>query len=76
MMNISLHEEDKEPIEFIKNLKPFKIDWGNIPEYMSNIDFIKMAKLCSSPDTAHTAHFINWVQKVKGTHIYDYPKGK
>ena len=76
MMSVSLHQEDKETIEFIKSLKPFQIDWSNIPDYMNNKDFVKMAKLCGEPDTTHTAHFMNWVQKVKGTHLYDYTQGK
>ena len=76
MMKVSLDQEDEKSIEFIKDLNPFQIDWSNIPDYFSNKDFVKMAKLCSSHDTTHTAHFMNWNQKVFGTHIYDYKDSK
>ena len=64
LMKLSLDEEDKENLEFVKGLKPAQIDWSNIPDYMTNKVFIKLAKLCSSPDTIHSAHFMTWVQKV------------
>lgn len=36
VMELSLEEDDKTSLDFIKMLKPDEIDWGTIPDYMSN----------------------------------------
>ena len=69
-MKISI--EDKESIKFIKNLNPYQIDWSNLCEYIHPKDYLLLAEAVSIPDTAHTAHFMNWSLKVFGVHIIDY----
>lgn len=60
----------------IKELNPYQIDWSNISDYFTNKKFVKMAKACSANDTAHTAHFMNWLQRVWGIHPYDYDSNR
>ena len=73
VMELSLAEDDKAALHFIKMLNADEIDWGTLPDCMSNSDFIKMANLCGTDKTKHKAHMVNWIQKVVGTHIYDCP---
>lgn len=35
-----------------------------------------MAKACSVENTCHTAHFMNWLQRVFGTFLYDFPNNR
>ena len=69
-MKLSPNNEDG--INFVKSKCPEQINWSNICDYMTNTDFLKMAKLCSGDSTAHTCHFMNWPDQVYGTHLHDY----
>ena len=66
---------DPQDLEFakrIRDLDPFGIDWSNIQEYMERKSFIKFARACSTEDTLHQAHFINWIQYVYGSCHVDW----
>ena len=69
---MDLNSDNKDAIDYIKKHNPYQIDWSNIPDYMKNTDFLRLAKLCCVEDTLHTCHFINWPCMVYGTHLYDY----
>ena len=69
---MDLKEENVEGINFIKRENPYQIDWSNIPDYMHNKKFLKLAQLCSVDDTVHTCHFMNWPAKMFGTYLFDY----
>ena len=66
---------DPQDLEFakrIKDLDPFGIDWSNIQEYMERKSFIKFARACSTENTLHQAHFLNWIQHVYGSCHVDW----
>ena len=69
---MKLDLDDESTTDYIASLKPYQIDWSNIPDYIHQTDFIKLAQRCSVADTAHTAHFMNWVIRVFGTHPLDF----
>ena len=56
----------------IKALKPYSIDWSNVPDYFEKNSFIRFAEACSVEDTLHTVHFINWVECVFGAGHVDW----
>ena len=63
---------DLKLAEKIKNLKPYGIDWSNIPDYMKKSSFIRFARACSDQETVHFLHFINWSQYVFGSCHVDW----
>ena len=56
----------------VKNYNPKKIEWSNIPDYMTADQFLTMAKKCSADLTIHTFHIMNWVKVVYGACLIDY----
>ena len=69
-------EFNLQNIEELKNIKKLNakgIDWSNVPDYLKQDDFFKMAQACDGSDTLHSLHFMNWVYFVFGTCIIDYP---
>jgi len=64
--------KDDRFAEEIRRLNPARIDWSNLPDYMDRHNFQKFAKKCSSPETVHTFHTMNWVRKVFGAQCIDY----
>ena len=56
----------------MKRLDPHFIDWSNIPDYYSRLEFIELARKCSGPDTQHSFHTMNWVCKVYGASFFDF----
>ena len=69
---MKLDINDTSTSDFIASLEPFQIDWSNIPDYIHQKDFMLLAQRCSVAETAHTAHFMNWVQLVFGSHLLDF----
>lgn len=41
---MKLDISDTSTTEFISSLKPYQIDWSNIPDYIHQKDFIKLAQ--------------------------------
>ena len=64
---------DVATLDDIKKLNARVIDWSNIPDYLPVNDFFTMAKMCSSSDTTHSMHFMNWPGYVFGASLLDYP---
>eukprot|EP00092_Neocalanus_flemingeri_P007461 GFUD01008057.1.p1 GENE.GFUD01008057.1~~GFUD01008057.1.p1 ORF type:complete len:603 (+),score=99.82 GFUD01008057.1:51-1859(+) len=56
----------------IRMMEPARIDWSNVPDYLTKENFFKMAQKCSGSSTQHTFHLMNWGCKVFGTNIFDY----
>ena len=64
--------DDSKFAKEVRSLDPYFIDWSNIPDYYSRLDFIELARKCSGPDTLHHFHTMNWVYKVFGASFYDF----
>ena len=60
----------------IKSLNPCTVDWSNVPDYLHRDEFLAIAQEVSGAETVHYLHFMNWVQRVLGTFIADYPGEK
>ena len=56
----------------VKSYNPKKIEWSNIPDYMTADQFLTIAKKCSADLTVHTFHIMNWVKVVYGACLIDY----
>lgn len=52
--------------------KPDVMYWSNLPEYWTRKEFFEIAKLCSTSETKHCFHLINWHQSVYGCNPIDY----
>ena len=66
---------DPKDLQFasrIKSLRPYGIDWSNLPDYMEKKQFIKFARACSDEDTIHQRHFLNWIYYVYGACHVDW----
>ena len=63
---------DAEAFNCIKELNANQIDWSNIPDYMTNKEFLALAEQCCGDNTIHTCNFMNWPSRVFGTHLFDY----
>jgi len=50
----------------LQELKPYGIDWGDLPDYMRRLDFLDFAEKCSGPDTLHFFHSMDWTRHVFG----------
>jgi len=73
--HLSVKEIKQEDVQFareIKELKPYLIDWSNIPDYLDRYWFHSFAQKCSGPDTAHYFHTVNWPHRVFGAVYLDY----
>ena len=70
LMKVDL--ENAESIQYIKDLKPYQIDWSNLADFYSPKHFLELAKACSVENTGHMAHFMNWPAKVYGVNLMDY----
>ncbi len=68
---LSVHS--RSALEEIRKLDAAGIDWSNIPDYLTREDFFSMVKACSGTDTRHSLHFMNWVTRVFGASLIDYP---
>ena len=49
-----------------------KLDWSNLPDYLTTQDFFSAARLCSAEGTKHSFHLMNWSNRVFGTNLVDY----
>merc|ERR1712050_223106 len=58
----------------IHTMNPDTIDWSNIPDYLSKEEFLDLAKKMSGKNTVHCMHLMNWMERVPGTSIRDYPE--
>jgi len=65
--------ENPSLLHRIRKMNPRTVDWSNLPDYFSQTDFLWMAGECSSAETVHNVHIMNWVRRVPGTFIGDYP---
>ena len=61
-----------ETLKEVRDLNPERIDWSNLPDYMTIENFFSMAKLCSTSKTEHTFHLLSWTSKVFGASLFDY----
>lgn len=68
--------ENKALLQEIKGLDPYTIDWSNLVDYTHPKVFHVMAQACSSDETIHYAHSMNWLQRVVGAMILDYQSDK
>ena len=64
----------KEPefADTIKALRPYSIDWSNVPDYLEKNSFIKFAEACSVDGTMHSVHFRTWDEYVFGACHVDW----
>ena len=72
---VSMNQIDAEVIKYVRDLNPYRVDWGNICDYMTNKDFLHVTKAVSNPDTTNTCYMLNWPRYVYGTCLYDYEDG-
>ena len=63
---------DQKCLKEIHALDPYQIDWSNIQDYLGKNEFLHMARSCSTAQTCHVAHFMNWSKFIFGTFILDY----
>ena len=68
-----LDVEDTAFAKQLRELNPFGIEWSNLPDFMNRLQFLEFAKMCSSPDTIHFFHSLNWTDHVFGAR-YAYRK--
>ena len=51
-------------------IKPYMINWSNVPDYLEKNAFIKFARTCSTKDTIHFVTFLNWVYYVSNIPLF------
>ena len=64
--------KSKDLLREIKDMKPYTVDWSNIPDYFCREEFLQMARAASTDETVHYFHMMNWVQNYKGASVFDY----
>lgn len=67
VMDVQL--ENKEAVNHIQSLKADYIDWNNIGEYMEKEKFFELASACSTKETIHSQHFMNWFKRYHGVRL-------
>ena len=58
--------EDTAFAKQLRELNPYGIEWSNLPDFINRLHFLEFAKRCSSPDTIHFFHSLNWTDHVFG----------
>jgi hypothetical protein len=63
--------ENSDLITNLRAKNAYAVSWSNVCDYISPIDFHRVARALSGSETVHYVHSCNWITTIYGTDIFE-----